>query len=102
MSQPITLTIPHRLGKKEATRRLKAGLESTRSQFGFVLSLRETWEDDDLAFQVSALGQSASGKVTVADDNVVINVALSGALGTFSDLIRSRLRKQATLMLEKK
>ena len=102
MSQPITVTVPHSLGKEEATRRLRAGLDGARSQFGLALSLQETWEDDTLAFRVATLGQSASGKVNVSDDHVVLNVELSGVLGAFADMIRSRVRKEATLLLEKK
>ena len=34
MSQPVVVTIPHRLGKQEAARRLKAGFGNVRSTFG--------------------------------------------------------------------
>ena len=32
MSAPLVVSIPHRLGREEATRRLKAGLDAGRFQ----------------------------------------------------------------------
>ena len=34
MSQPIVVTIPHKLGKQEAARRLKTGFGNVLSTFG--------------------------------------------------------------------
>lgn len=103
MSQPITVTIPHRLGRQEAARRLRSGLGTARDQFGLLFTIRdEVWNGDRLDFKVSSLGQEAQGSVQVEDDRVVLNVLLSGLLGRFADTIRSKLKQQATLMLEKK
>jgi Putative polyhydroxyalkanoic acid system protein (PHA_gran_rgn) len=68
MSKPLTVTIPHRLGKDEAVRRLKSGLGAVRSNWGHVFAIQEeTWTGDRLQFQVSALGQSASGSIDVRE-----------------------------------
>jgi hypothetical protein len=34
MSKPLIVSIPHRLGKEEALRRLKSGLASAHANFG--------------------------------------------------------------------
>jgi hypothetical protein len=58
MSEPLVVSIPHRLGKDEALRRLKTGLAQVGTSFGHLFSVREqTWTGDHLRFQVSALGQ---------------------------------------------
>src|SRR5262249_738787 len=68
MSKPITVSIPHRLGKDEARRRLEAGLASARTHFGSVLRVEEdVWSGDALAFKASAVGQQTSGTITVAE-----------------------------------
>jgi hypothetical protein len=67
MSEPLVVSIPHRLGKEEALRRLKTGLAEVGTRFGHLFSVREKiWTGDHLRFQVSALGQSASGSIDVA------------------------------------
>ena len=56
MSQPVVVTIPHKLGKQEAARRLKAGFGNVRSTFGekFVV-LKDDWAGDHLEFRASLL-----------------------------------------------
>ena len=73
MSAPLTASVPHRLGKQEALRRLKAGLAQARGQFGALLTIeREEWTGDTLNFRMHALGQTASGTITVKEDSVLI------------------------------
>ena len=44
MSKPLFVSIPHHLGKDEATRRLQSGLANARSHFGHMLTVQEeTW-----------------------------------------------------------
>ena len=67
MSEPLVVSIPHHLGKEEALRRLKTGLAEVGTSFGHLFSVTEQiWAGDHLRFQVSALGQSASGSIDVA------------------------------------
>jgi hypothetical protein len=75
MPVPLVVSIPHRLGKDEALRHVKTGLPQVGTSFGHLFSVREqTWTGDHLRFQVSALGQSASGSIDVADDYVRLEV----------------------------
>ena len=103
MSKPVVVTIPHRHGKEEATRRLKAGLGSVRTNYSQLLSVQEeSWAGDTLQFRVSALGQQAAGDIVVADDHVVLTVTLPWLLSKFAHAIQGAVKKQGTLMLEKK
>jgi Putative polyhydroxyalkanoic acid system protein (PHA_gran_rgn) len=103
MSKPLVVTIPHRLGKEEAVRRLKSGLGTARSNWSHVFSiLEETWTGDHLQFQVSALGQSASGSIDVCDDHVNLVVFLPWLLAKLAAAIQPMVRKEGTLLLEKK
>ena len=103
MSQPLVLSIPHRLRKDEAVRRLKSGLGSVQTNFGHVLSVQEEiWTGDHLQFRVSALGQVASGTIDVADDYVHLEVALPWLLAQLAKSIQPLIRKQGTLMLDKR
>ena len=77
---------PHHLGKEEALRRLKTGLAEVGTSFGHLFSVTEQiWTGDRLRFQVSAIGQSASGSIDVADDHVRLEV--------FSALVFGKARR---------
>ena len=51
MSEPLVVTIPHRLGKDEALRRIKDGLGHVQTQFGSLIALEQAdWSGDRLSF----------------------------------------------------
>jgi Putative polyhydroxyalkanoic acid system protein (PHA_gran_rgn) len=103
VSKPIVMSIPHRLGKEEAIRRLKSGLGRMRMDFGHLLAVQsEVWTGDHLQFQVSALGQVAAGIIDVADDHVRLEVTLPWLLAKLAEKLQPMIRKEGTLMLEKK
>jgi hypothetical protein len=103
MSKPVLVQIPHRLGREEAVRRLKGGLGNARANFNNIMSVHEeAWNGDRLQFHVSALGQHANGSIDVRDDHVLLEVTLPWLLGRFVEKIVPAVRKQATLLLEKK
>ena len=103
MSKPLTVSIPHRLGKAEAIRRLKGGLGSVRSDFGHVFTVQEEiWSGDRLSFRISALGQVAAGTVDVEEDHARLEVQLPWLLAQIAERAKSMIQKRGTLMLEKK
>ncbi len=58
MAQPLTVSIPHKLARPEATRRLQKGITTARTHFAGKLSiLEETWTDDNLTFRVAVMGR---------------------------------------------
>jgi hypothetical protein len=103
MSKPLLVSIPHHLGRDEAVRRLKTGLGSVRTNFSHLFTVQEeTWTGDRLAFRVSALGQAASGTIAVFDDRVDLEVFLPWLLAKLAAAIQPLIRREGTLMLEKK
>jgi hypothetical protein len=103
MSRPLIVSIPHRLGKDEALRRIKTGLGDVRAKFGQLLRIEdETWTDNRLQFRVSALMQSISGTIDVLDDYVRLEVLLPEFLARIAAVIQPLIHKEATLLLEKK
>ena len=103
MSEPLLVSIPHRLGKAEAVRRLKSGLERARTNYSSIIAVdEEVWTGDRLVLRVRALGQSASGIIDVLDDCVRLEVTLPWLLAKVAERVVPTIRKEATLMLEKK
>jgi hypothetical protein len=52
-------------------------------------------------FNISALGQGASGLVDFADDHVRLEVTLPWLLAKIAEKFTPAIRKEGTLMLEK-
>jgi hypothetical protein len=103
MARPLIVSIPHRLGKDEALRRIKSGLGDVRAKFGQFLHVEEeTWTDNRLQFRVSALAQSIGGTIDVLDDYVRLEVLLPEFLARVAAVIQPLIHKETTLLLEKK
>ena len=82
MSKPLIVSIPHRLGKDEAVRRLKDGLGNASASFGHVFKIQEEiWTGPHLQYRISALGQEASGSIDVAEDCVRLEDVSAMATG---------------------
>jgi hypothetical protein len=103
MPETLTVLIPHRLGKDEALRRLKSGIEKAESQFSSVFTVQEqAWNDNRLQFQVRALGQAVRGSIEVEDVQVRLDVQLPWVIARLAAKIQQVVQKQGTGLLEKK
>jgi hypothetical protein len=102
MSAPLVVSIPHKLGREEATRRLKGGLARAAASVPVLSVDEERWEGDRMFFRVRAVGQAASGKIDVADDHVRLEVMLPWLLQRFAEMAQRVIRERGTLLLTKK
>jgi hypothetical protein len=102
MSAPLVVLIPHRLGREEATRRLRVGLTRAADSIPVLKVEEERWEEDRMIFRVRALGQLASGHLDVADDHVRLEVTLPWLLQRFAQVAQAAIRKRGDLLLTKR
>jgi hypothetical protein len=102
MSAPLVVSIPHRLGREEATRRLKAGLTRAASSVPVLKVDEERWEENRMIFRVRALGQAASGHLDVADDHVRLEVTLPWLLQRFAEVAQAAIKNRGNLLLTKR
>jgi putative polyhydroxyalkanoate system protein len=103
MTTPITVDIPHQLGRAEARRRIEDGFTKMLQQLpgkgaGHV---SESWEGDRLSFSASALGHTVHGVIDVLDDKVRMEIELPGFLGVIANGLKGRLRKAGQLLLRR-
>ena len=63
---------------------------------------QETWDGDKLSFHVSALGQAAAASIEVLDDALHITMSLPWFLARVANRLLPVLRREASLLLEKK
>src|SRR5712675_1330315 len=102
MPAPLVVSIPHQLGREEATRRLKAGLTRAASSIPVLKVDEERWEENRMIFRVRALGQAASGHLDVADDHVRLEVTLPWLLQRFAQVAQVAIRNRGNLLLTKR
>jgi len=102
MSAPLIVSIPHSLGREEASRRLRNGLTRAASNVPTLTVDEERWEGDRMIFRVRALGQAASGQVDVADDHVKVEVVLPWLLQRFAQVAQAAIKSRGNLLLTKK
>jgi hypothetical protein len=106
MPRPVTVNIPHKLGREEARRRIAEGFGRMRQQMiggvGAMLSCQERWEGDRLHFEAGGLGQKVTGRLDVMDDSVRIELDLPEMLAALADKISGKLKTEGQKLLEKK
>lgn len=96
----MTASIPHQLGRAEAKRRIQDQAEVLQRRFGaHVTHFQEIWTGDTLAFALTAMGQSISGRLVVEDRFVHLTVALPWFLSLFAKTIRPRIEQEARHLL---
>lgn len=101
MSAPLVVSIPHRLGREEAARRLKTGLGRAAASIPVMQVEEERWSGDTMNFRIRALGQVATGQVDVADDHVKVEVVLPWLLQRFAEMAQATIRRRGQLLLTK-
>lgn len=106
MPTPITVNLPHQLGKEEARRRIAEGFGKLRTQMtGGLLGLvsfQERWEGDRLHFEGGGLGQKITGRIDVMADSVQIQLDLPPLLAAIADRITGKLKNEGQKLLTKK
>jgi hypothetical protein len=102
MSAPLVVSIPHRLGREEARRRLKDGLTRAAANVPVLKVDEERWDGDRMIFRVRALGQAAAGHVDVEDDHVRVEVTLPWLLQRFAEVAQSAIKNRGRLLLTKR
>jgi len=101
MSAPLVVSIPHRLGREEAVRRLKSGLGRAAASIPVMQVEEERWSGDTMNFRIRALGQIASGQVDVGEDQVRVEVVLPWLLQRFAEMAQATIKKRGQLLLTK-
>lgn len=102
MATPLVVSIPHRLGRDEAVRRLKTGLTRAATSIPVLKVDEERWDDDRMMFRVRALGQAASGHIDVTEDHVRLEVTLPWLLQRFAEVAQTAIRNRGNLLLTKR
>ena len=103
MAEPLVVSIPHKLGKDEALRRIKAGLSGVEARYAQIFKVEEEiWSGDRLSFRLVAMKQTVSGTLDVAEDRVRLEVMLPWLLARLASGVQAVIRDRGKNLLEKK
>jgi hypothetical protein len=100
MSQPITVDIPHKLGRAEARQRLANGIGQLTSLIPGSAVTANRWEGDTLMFNLEALGQRVATQIEVFDDHVRATLDLPAFLAFMADKVRAALSGTGRKLLQ--
>lgn len=99
MATPVTVDIPHTLGKAAVRARLDGGIDKISASIPGGSVTDHRWEGDTLHFTAKAMGQTIASAVTVYETNVHAVVDLPGILGLFANKIQEYIGKEAPKLL---
>lgn len=103
MAETVNVEIPHRLTRVEARQRLEGGLQRMHEQIaGRAVEVEQQWVGDHLDFKAAVMGQTITGRLDVEDNCVRLELDLPWLLASIANTIKGKLKKEATLLLEKK
>jgi len=100
MTQPIDVSVPHKLGREEARRRIAANIGSLQSHIPGGAAVTTNWVGDRLDLGISAMGQNIDASITVEDTQAKVHMELGGMLGMLAAPIAAAIKAKAPELLE--
>ncbi|WP_112381221.1 polyhydroxyalkanoic acid system family protein [Sphingomonas carotinifaciens] len=100
MSAPITMDIPHQLGKAGVRARLDGGVGKIGRLIPGGAQVVHRWEGDRMLFTVQAMGQAIEAEATVFEDKVHAVVNLPGFLALFAGKIQEAIQREGPKLLK--
>ena len=100
MRGPITLALPHTLGREGARARVDAKIGKLAGHIPGGADVVHRWEGDTMHFTVAAMGQSVVSRLTVYDAHLHCEIDLPGLLGLFGGTIKAAIEREAPRLLK--
>ncbi len=100
MQQPISVDLPHSLGREEARRRIANNIHKLKEHIPGGAQVTSSWVGDELDLNIQAMGQAVQAKIGVEETKVRVRVVLPGMLAMFARPIEAMLQKKGDVLLE--
>jgi hypothetical protein len=96
----LTMSIPHRLTRAEAKRRVQEHVAQLRQQAGSVLgNFQDRWDGDTMEFTLAVSGVSLTGHVYVEDEAVRLDIPLPWPLSMLADQLKPMIEQRGRKLL---
>lgn len=100
MTQPISIDIPHKLGREGAKARLAGGFGKLTGYVPGSTVTEHQWDGDTFSFVLEAMGQRVATRMDVTDANVHAVFDLPPMLAMFAGKVRDQLARGGQKLLE--
>jgi hypothetical protein len=99
-TEPITITISHRLGRDAAKQRIDSGLGTLRAELlPFVTKAEYAWDGYRLDFRIAAAMQTIVGRIEVYDEFVKVELGLPRLLHLLARTLKTRIEQRGAHLL---
>ncbi len=96
----MSISLPHELGVKEATKRIKSLLMEFKTQIGGkVTDVKESWVDDTSSFSFRILGFSVEGNLYVKASEIRLDGKFPIAALPFKGMVERDIKEKAQVLL---
>ena len=97
----MRVPISHTLPREEVRARLRARSHDIADYIpGGIADVETGWpSEDQMTLAISAMGQKLNGSIEIEDHQVVVDIALPGALSFFEPVVSSALRDRGQKLL---
>jgi hypothetical protein len=96
MSQPIVVSLSHRLGKAEALCRSQTSFNDAQSKGGAFFNFKNQRSGDRLDFRASLLGQTTTGTIAVGEDHIRLEVRLPWLLSMLANKAKALVENRGS------
>jgi putative polyhydroxyalkanoate system protein len=101
VARTLRLSVPHNLTQEQARARIQSGITKLRQQYGNKASaISETWTQDHLDFELTAMGQQVRGQLDVHAQDVALQLELPWMLGMLAGRIEKEVEREGRKLLE--
>ncbi len=96
MSEPLVITVPHKLGAEEARRRVATEIEQLKSEYINKFAYSEVnWAGNKATIRVVVLAQAVNANINVSADDVRIEIILPWLLAKLAAPLQNKLASTA-------
>lgn len=100
MNQPMSIDIPHKLGRAAARARMTKGIGKLTDFVPGSTVTEHRWDGDTLIFTLEALGQRVGARMEVMEDKVHAIFDLPPMLALLGNKVRDALTRGGQKLLE--
>lgn len=99
MPDPISIDIPHRLGRNAARAKLDHGIGQIAGVIPGGSLKSHRWQGDTLFFEIEAMGQRVAAQIEVFETRIHALVNLPPLAALFAEKIKGKLASVGTKLL---
>ncbi|HZZ42338.1 MAG TPA: polyhydroxyalkanoic acid system family protein [Tepidisphaeraceae bacterium] len=100
MAKSITVSIPHKVTREDAKRRVMSGLAEYKTKFATMAQIDEHWTGDHMDLKATGMGQTVTARLDITDNAVVVQLDLPWMFAMMAGRIQGELETEGRKLLQ--